>query len=164
MCVGWHVYFSFRLFQEKSAFMIWQDRSAQSTSEDGELVTKQNDSQPSLWYSTHLWMARPLAMFCFIFVHWFSCLVVYAIILITFPVSPGWVCGVDYLTPGILFIYLVEITIIAIIMIIKFRAINDMRDGLAMRFEIRLHIATWATCFFIWVIIWLFTGLLFVFP
>lgn len=97
-------------------------------------------------------------MFTFVFAHSLSCFVVYAAVLFSIPTDGASQCGLRYLTPGVLAFYLIEIIILAIILVVKFRGISSMRDGLSMKFELKFHVITWSVCFVIWLAIWNFIG------
>lgn len=136
---GWHVYFSFRLFQEKTQQMRWNDEST-STEESGLLapssptpdpssdvtiqVTK--DVAPSNWYADHMWMARPQFMLTIIAGAFFLFLSMFVAVGIATTYNADALALIFQIEIGILVIGLL---VLVPLLIFKYRLIREMRDG-----------------------------------
>ena len=126
--LGWHVYYSYRLFQEKSSLMKWKENSASNSEDHTENMERAIPSvkPPSGWYSNHIWMAKPPFMFAVIGGVEILFLLLQTIDFVTIDTFNGN-CPTE--SPILFIILLLSMIIIIIIFLVKYRALKDMKDG-----------------------------------
>ena len=126
--LGWHVYYSYRLFQEKNNLMKWHENSASNSEDHTENMerTIPGVKPPSGWYSNHIWMAKPPFMFAVIGGVVMLFFLLQTIDFVTIDTFNGN-CPTE--SPTIFVLLLLSTLIVFIVFVVKYRALKDMKDG-----------------------------------
>jgi hypothetical protein len=149
---GWHVYFSFKLFKEKTGVMRWEDSSSSNSDDNTDdtdtlkpKVLNEQQKQ-SLWFSNHIWLAQPKFFIGLLIVVQTIYVIIY--IIVSF-LDQSWVTDSNCFSPALSlypFLIVVVLTFVTIIvLIVLFQKIKDMQDGLLMRREMFSHLLIWTS-------------------